>query len=106
MDGDLQDPPEEIATLYTKAHEDYDVVFARKPLRSHSFFKRLTSHLFTAVLGFLMGKKLDNAVTHFSIVSRRVVVELRRFSEHNRSYAFLLRWLSFDVKYAEVQHHA
>ncbi len=106
MDGDLQDPPEEIASLYAKAREGHDVVFGRKPERNHSAFKRFTSVVFTRVLGFLTGEKLDNAVTHFSIVSRQVAQNLRRFSERNRSYAFLVRWLGFDVAYVDVQHHA
>jgi polyisoprenyl-phosphate glycosyltransferase len=104
MDGDLQDPPEGIASLHAKAKEGHDIVFGRKPQRSHSPFKRLTSLAFTWLLGFLMGERLDNAVTHFSIVSRAVAVNARRFREHNRSYAFLLRWLGFDVAYVEVRH--
>lgn len=104
MDGDLQDPPEEIAALHAKAKEGHDIVFGRKPERSHSTFKRLTSRAFTRLLGFLMGESLDNAVTHFSIVSREVAHNARQFREHNRSYAFLLRWLGFDVAYIDVRH--
>jgi glycosyltransferase involved in cell wall biosynthesis len=106
MDGDLQDPPEEIATLYAKAIEGHDIVFGRMPVRAGSLFKRATSRAFSSMLGFLMDEKLDNAVTHFSIVSRDVVRNLRRFQERNRSYAFLLRWLGFDVAYVDVKHHA
>lgn len=105
MDGDLQDPPEEIAKLYTKALEGYDVVFGTKPRRKHGPFKRITSRLFTWFLGFLMDTDLDNSVTHFSIVSRKVVSALRRFKERNRSYAFFVRWLGFDVGYVQVEHH-
>ncbi len=104
MDGDLQDPPEEIAKLYAKALEGHDIVFGRKPVRSDSLFKRAASRSFTRILGFLMDEKLDNSVTHFSIVSRDVVRNLRQFNERNRSYAFLLRWLGFDVAYVDVAH--
>jgi glycosyltransferase involved in cell wall biosynthesis len=104
MDGDLQDPPEEIPALYAKALEGHDIVFGRKPVRSDSLFKRAASRSFTRVLGFLMDEKLDNTVTHFSIVSRDVVRSLRQFNERNRSYAFLLRWLGFDVAYVDVKH--
>jgi len=105
MDGDLQDPPEEIAKLYAKAQEGHDVVFGRKPVRRHSAFKRVTSRAFTRVLGYLMGEPLDNSVTHFSIVSRDIVLNVRRFKERNRSYAFLVRWLGFDTDYVQVEHH-
>ena len=106
MDGDLQDPPEAIAPLYAKALEGHDIVFGRKPQRSGSLFKRASSRAFTWLLGFLMDEKLDNAVTHFSIASRKVVQNLRRLDERNRSYAFLLRWLGFDVAYVDVEHHS
>lgn len=106
MDGDLQDPPEAIAALYAKALEGHDIVYGRKPQRSGSFFKRATSRAFTWLLGFLMDEKLDNAVTHFSIVSRRVVQNLRRLNERNRSYAFLLRWIGFDAAHVDVEHHS
>lgn len=104
MDGDLQDPPEEIAALYEKAIEGHDIVYGRKPVRSHAFFKRAASRGFSLILGFFMNEKLDNAVTHFSIVSRDVVRNLRRFYERNRSYAFLLKWLGYDVAYVDVRH--
>ena len=104
MDGDLQDPPEAIVTLYEKAMEGHDIVFGRKPTRNHSAFRRFASRSFTKILGFLMDEKLDNAVTHFSIVSQAVIQNVRRFGERNRSYAFLLRWLGFDVAYVDVWH--
>ena len=106
MDGDLQDPPEEIARMYAKAQEGYDIVFGVKPKKSHGFFKRLMSRGFTRVLSYLMDTDLNNSVTHFSIVSRKVVQSLRRFRERNRSYAFFLRWMGFDVGFVEVEHHA
>ena len=106
MDGDLQDPPEAIAALYARALEGHDIVYGRKPQRNGSLFKRATSRAFTWLLGFLMDEKLDNAVTHFSIVSRRVVQNLRRLDERNRSYAFLLRWLGFDAVHVDVEHHS
>jgi len=105
MDGDLQDPPEEIAALYAKARQGHDIVYGRKPARSDTPFKRVASRTFSVILGFLMDEKLDNAVTHFSIVSGDVVRNLRRFHERNRSYAFLLRWLGYDVAYVDVRHH-
>ena len=104
MDGDLQDPPEEIAALYNMARQGHDIVFGRKTQRSHGLVKRAASRAFSLILGFLIDDKLDNAVTHFSIVSREVVRNLRRFQERNRSYAFLLRWLGYDVAYVDVRH--
>ncbi len=105
MDGDLQDPPEEIPRMLRKAREGrHDIVFGCKPKRRHHFFKRLTSRLFTRLLGFLTDSELDNSVTHFSIVSRQVAQNLRAFREQNRSHAFFVQWLGFDIGYIQVQH--
>jgi dolichol-phosphate mannosyltransferase len=106
MDGDLQDPPEEIVRMVRKAQEGFDVVFGVKPRKNHGLLKRLGSRGFTRVLAWLMDTDLQNSVTHFSVVSRKVVANLRRFKERNRSYAFFLRWMGFDVGYVEVEHHA
>jgi polyisoprenyl-phosphate glycosyltransferase len=105
MDGDLQDPPEEIPRLYAKAQEGFDVVFGRKPNRKHGVMKRFLSRGFSRVLGFLTDQKLDNAVTHFSIVSRDVALNLRKFKERNRSYAYFVTWLGFKTGYIDVEHH-
>ena len=40
MDGDLQDQPEEIPELLTKAHEGYDIVFAKRRNRQDGFLKK------------------------------------------------------------------
>jgi dolichol-phosphate mannosyltransferase len=80
-------------------------VFGRKPHRSHGLIKRLTSRIFTRVLSLLADKHYDNAVTHFSIVSKAVVTQIRRFKEHNRSYAYFVGWLGYRVGFVEVEHH-
>ena len=104
MDADLQDPPEEIAKLYSKALEGYDVVFGRKPTRQHGVTKRIASRAFTRLLGFLTNSRLDNAVTHFSIISREVARNVLRLEDRHRSYAFLIQWLGFHVGYVDVRH--
>src|SRR4030067_2966835 len=46
MDGDLQDPPEEIPQLYEKINEGYDVVYGIRKERQDTIFKKTTSFLF------------------------------------------------------------
>ena len=43
MDCDLQDVPEEIPNLFSKAQEGYDTVFAQRIVRQDTFFKKLSS---------------------------------------------------------------
>lgn len=51
IDGDLQDPPEFINTLYKKMQEGYDVVYAvREKRNGESFFKKATASVFYKLL--------------------------------------------------------
>ena len=58
MDCDLQDRPEEIHRLYSKAQEGYDVVFSRRTARKDKFFKRLSSKDLSCLIRVLHGRRL------------------------------------------------
>lgn len=73
MDCDLQDTPEEIKNLYTKAQEGYDSVFAQRVERKDKFLKRLSSIVFYKVFSFLTDSKQDETVANFGIYHRKVV---------------------------------
>lgn len=49
MDGDLQNPPEEIPNLYKKIGEGYDIVYTSSKTRNN-FTDEFTSHLFWLIL--------------------------------------------------------
>lgn len=46
MDCNLQNRPDQIIQLYTKAQEGFDVVLARREIRQDRFFKRFFSKVF------------------------------------------------------------
>src|SRR5262249_37591232 len=50
MDGDLQDPPEAIAALWSKFHEGYDVVYAIRASRPEGWLKRLAYAVYYRML--------------------------------------------------------
>jgi dolichol-phosphate mannosyltransferase len=104
MDCDLQDQPEEIIKLYRKAQEGYDIVFARREIRKDSFFKTLSSKLFYKVFDYFTDNKSDSTIANFSIVSRQVISEFRRFREQNRSYPLFIKWMGFNVTAVDVEH--
>jgi dolichol-phosphate mannosyltransferase len=66
MDCDLQDQPEEIAALYAKALEGYEVVQARRKERQDTFLKRFTSKVFYGTLTYLTGTKHDPLIANFA----------------------------------------
>lgn len=106
MDCDLQDQPEEIVKLYTKTQEGYDIVFGRRYSRNDSFIKRLGSKVFYKIYDYFTESKIDNTVANFSIISKKVLLELRQLREHNRSYPLFVNWLGFKRINVDIEHAA
>ena len=104
MDCDLQDQPSEIAKLYRKALEGYDIVYALRRERHDRLTKRLLSRGFSMLYNILSDIRIDQRACNFSIASRRVVQCYCGLKELNRSYHLLLRWLGFRSTYVEVEH--
>ena len=106
MDCDLQDQPEEIRSLYNKAMEGYDIVFARRALRKDSWLKRLQSKAFYKLYDYFTENHYDHSVANFSICSRKVVNQFCRLREKSRSYPLFLKWLGFKWTAIDVKHAA
>jgi glycosyltransferase involved in cell wall biosynthesis len=104
MDCDLQDDPAFIPALYAKAHEGFDVVFARRRERRFGFWKNLTAHAFYIIFRWLSGVDYDPRVGAYSIISRQVVDAFLRFGDYRRGYVLVLGWLGFRHGYVEVEH--
>lgn len=104
MDCDLQDQPEEIVKLYNEALKGFDVVFGRRDQRKDSFMKRLGSKLFYIFYDYFTDSKIDNTVANFSIISTKVVKELRLLKEQNRSYPLFVNWVGFNKAFVDIEH--
>ena len=104
MDCDLQDRPEEIAKLYNKALEGFEIVFARRILRKDSFFKRVTSKLFYSVFSYLTDTKQDYTVANFGIYHTNVVKAILSMGDYFRVFPILVQWAGFEKAYIDVEH--
>jgi len=104
MDCDLQDQPEEIAKLYAKAQEGYDIVFGRRAKRQDSYFKRLSSRLFYRLYDYLTDSHTDSSIANYSILSHKVLKALRRYREQNRSYGLFVNMLGFKRVNIDIVH--
>lgn len=104
MDCDLQDQPEEIIKLYNKAQEGYDIVFGRRAERKDSFFKKLSSTLFYKVYDYFTESKIDNTIANFSIISKKVLDNLNKLKEQNRSYPLFVNWVGFKRTEINIEH--
>jgi dolichol-phosphate mannosyltransferase len=106
MDCDLQDRPEEIAALYAKAQEGYDIVFAEREARQDGWLKRTSSRAFIALLNWLSGADYDYRTANFGIYSRAVIDAVRSMGDRARFFPVMVRWTGFRRASIPVQHDA
>ena len=104
MDCDLQDRPEEIPNLYSKALEGFDIVYARRAKRQDKFFKRLSSSVFHSVFNWMSGIKTDKTIANFGIYKQKVIEECNNIPEYARSFGTLLAYLGFKSTAIDVTH--
>ena len=95
MDCDLQDRPESIPQLYTKAQEGYDVVFARRIARKDSGVTKFLSRAFYKVYDYFTDGNYDSSICNFSISRRLVIQAYCSMREQNRAYTMFIKWLGF-----------
>lgn len=95
MDGDLQDPPEEIPRLVDVHLTGFDVVYARRTNRQEHWALRASYYLFYRLLSALADVRLPLDSGDFALLSRRVVDELRAIPEHHRYLRGLRTWVGF-----------
>jgi glycosyltransferase involved in cell wall biosynthesis len=104
MDCDLQDRPEEIPRLYTKALEGFDVVLAGRGVRNDPLIKRATSWMFYKVFSYLADINYDGDSGNFRIMSRKVVLNFRQMRERLRFFGGLIHWMGFKTTVIDVAH--
>lgn len=104
MDGDLQDQPEEIIKLFAKLQEGYDVVAGERINKKFSFFKRTSSRLFVWIIRSLTDKRIIINNTIFRIVTKQVVVEIKKLREMHRYLVGVIGWVGFKHTTTPVEH--
>ncbi len=95
MDGDLQDPPEEIPRMLDVYHEGNDVVYAVRVNRKEGVLLRLAYFVFYRLVAALARVRLPQDAGDFCLMSRRVVQQLNRAPEHQRYLRGLRAWVGF-----------
>ena len=105
MDGDLQDPPEEIPKLYEKFKEGYDLVYGIRRERKDPPLKKVTSFLFWWMVRRFSGVDMPRGQTMLRILSKRVVAVLRDMREYARFVHGMMAWTGFSVATLEIEHH-
>ncbi len=104
MDGDLQDPPEEIPKLYEKFKEGYDVVYGIREHRHDPLSKKITSYLFWWVIRKFSGVDIPQGQTMLRIMSRRLIEVIKEMGEHARFIHGMMAWAGFRVVTLQIKH--
>lgn len=95
MDGDLQDPPEEIPNLDKKLKEGFDIVYAIRETRDDSFFKKLNSKIFYTVFRLISNIEIPANTGIFLIMNRQVLDYLKKMNEKSRFLTGIISWGGF-----------
>jgi len=104
IDGDLQNPPEEIPKLLAAAEQGYDIAYAIRQKRKDNLIRRFGSWFFHKLLHILLGLKLPDSNSLFRVISRKVVNELVTIKENSRHLVVLMMWMGFKSIGVVVRH--
>lgn len=110
MDGDLQDPPEELYRFLDKWREGYQVVYAIRTKRKEGFFKKIAYATFYRMLAAISEIEIPLDSGDFCVMDRKVVnaivkemPEQIRFVRGLRAYA---GFKQIGVKYERAERAA
>ena len=106
MDCDLQDSPEDIERLYSKAKEGYDIVFSRRKERHDNKLKVTISKVFYKIYSWITDDCYDPAISNYCICNRKVIDSYCKMRELHRAFVMYLKWLGFNSTVIDVDHSA
>lgn len=95
MDGDLQDPPEFIESLYLELQKGYDVVYAIRKKRKESYLKRFFYSFFYRLLKFISKTDIPLDSGDFCIMTANVKSHLLESTEYNLFIRGSRAWIGF-----------
>jgi dolichol-phosphate mannosyltransferase len=98
MDGDLQDPPEELPEFLRAWRAGYDVVYAVRTKRKENVFKRAAYYGFYRLLAMVSDIDIPLDSGDFCVMDRKVVAALNALPERTR----FVRGLRTFVGYKQI----
>jgi len=104
IDGDLQNPPEEIPKLVNKMEEGYEVVATYRRHRQDSLFRRLASNIVNKITSRLVGVKLKDYGCMLRAYSRPVIDHINMCTESSSFIPALANTFARKIVEIEVAH--
>jgi len=95
LDGDLQDPPELIASFYEQWAAGYEVIYGRRIRREMSWLNNLCYQAFYRILRGLSYVSIPVDAGDFSLMDRKVVNEILALPEADQFLRGLRAWVGF-----------
>lgn len=106
MDGDLQNPPEEIPKLIAKRDEGFDVVYGVREGRQDSMFRVAASRTMQWGMRSLMEIELPEDVSTFRLMSASIARLVAALPERRKFFSALIVWSGARIGVVRVKHSA
>lgn len=107
LDGDLQNEPADIATVYHKLHEGYDLVSGwRKNRQDHAVTRLLPSKMANWLIAIVTGVRLRDYGCSLKAYSAEVVKDMNLYGELHRFLPALAYIEGARISEVPVRHHA
>jgi undecaprenyl-phosphate 4-deoxy-4-formamido-L-arabinose transferase len=104
IDGDLQNPPEEIPKLVHKMEEGYEVVATYRRNRQDSLFRKFASNIVNKITSRLVGVKLKDYGCMLRAYSRPVIDHINMCTESSSFIPALANTFARKIVEIEVAH--
>jgi dolichol-phosphate mannosyltransferase len=95
MDGDGQDPPEIIPQFIAKWEEGYDIIYGKRVKREAKWYMQFFYKLFYRIFRKLSDVEVPVDAGDFSLIDKKVVTHLLKFSEKDIFLRGLRAWVGF-----------
>jgi undecaprenyl-phosphate 4-deoxy-4-formamido-L-arabinose transferase len=106
LDDDLQNPPEEIATLVVRLDPDVDVVYGTPTNEQHGFLRDQSSRITKLALQSAMGAETARNVSAFRLFRTRLRESFASYRGPYVSIDVLLTWGTTRFAHVPVEHAA
>lgn len=104
IDGDLQNPPEEIPKLVAKMEEGYEVVATYRKNRKDSIFRKLASAIVNRITSRLVGVKLRDYGCMLRAYKQSIIENINRCTESSSFIPALANTFAKNIVEIEVAH--
>ena len=96
LDGDGQHPPELIPQMLDLSAQGFDIVLTERAIDSDvSAFKRLTAHLFYAIINRVGDTRIQPNSADFRLLTAPVVAALHEMREYHRFLRGMIGWMGY-----------